>query len=398
MMRIVDTLKVDTKQAEDAELFEHAPPERLWHKFGLAKRDAHDIRRRALLVALIGWLPLVLLTIAAGVGQIGDGIASLLREVGIHARYLLAAPLLILAERECGSRLNAIVQRFSDSGIVQPHQRTLLDNAVASTRARLRSQVAVMLIVALAYSVVFSSIWSHSVSDIPSWHSGAHFHFSLAGWWHVLVSLPLLLTLVLGWLWRVVLWARLLWLIARLDLRLVASHPDRVGGLGFVGHSVRAFSVVALALATVAAGRSAHLVLVGSSLPTPNLLLNAGLMAAIAGLFTTPLFVFIPTLLQVWRRGVAQYGSLAMHVGTAFEDKWLGLDLKSRDAALEKPDFSATTDLYAVVSNVYALRFVPIDLNSIIVFVCAMLLPFVPVVLLAVPLDRIWANVQKLLF
>jgi hypothetical protein len=44
------------------------------------------------------------------------------------------------------------------------------------------------------------------------------------------------------------------------------------------------------------------------------------------------------------------------------------------------------------------MRLVPIDLQSLITIVCAMLLPFVPVVLLAVPMDTIWSNVRALLF
>jgi membrane protein required for beta-lactamase induction len=40
----------------------------------------------------------------------------------------------------------------------------------------------------------------------------------------------------------------------------------------------------------------------------------------------------------------------------------------------------------------------PVNLKSMIALVLAMLLPFVPVVLLVVPLDRIWSGIQKLLF
>jgi hypothetical protein len=65
---------------------------------------------------------------------------------------------------------------------------------------------------------------------------------------------------------------------------------------------------------------------------------------------------------------------------------------------LAKPDFSTMADLSGILSNVYALRFLPIDLNSMIALAIAMLLPFVPVVLLVVPLDHIWSGIQKLLF
>jgi hypothetical protein len=220
--------------------------------------------------------------------------------------------------------------------------------------------------------------------------------YSLAGWWHTLVSLPLMLALILGWLWRLALWARLLWLISRLRLRLVASHPDHCAGLAFLGQSLRAFAIVALALATIAAGRSAYLVLSGGGLPTPYLYFNVGLMLLVIAMLVAPLFVFMPTLMQVRRRGTFEYGALADRAGHSFEEQWLH-GSKVGPSALKEPDFSATTDLYSIVANVHAIRFVPADVKDFAALAGAMLLPFLPVVLLAFPLDVIWSHIKSLL-
>jgi hypothetical protein len=151
-------------------------------------------------------------------------------------------------------------------------------------------------------------------------------------------------------------------------------------------------------LASIAAGRSAHLVLLGSALPTQNLLFNAGYLVSLLVLFLLPLLVFTPTLLRVWKRGSLEYGELAVRVGEAFESKWLERGSSVDRAALEKPDFSATADLYGVASNVYATRFVPVELKNLIALVVALLLPFGPVVLLAIPINTILQSLQKLLF
>src|SRR5262245_51913934 len=381
---------MDVLSGRNDELFEHAPPVGLQSRLGLLKPDPTNIVKRALLVVVIVWVPLVLLTLATAISSGSEGIASLCRETGIHARYLIAAPILVLAERQCASQLNVLVRQFLESGMVPEHKRAEWERAIASTRALLNSNRAEIAVVIVAYLVVAVSVGSHPASEIPIWHKSASSYFSAAGWWHVLISLPLLLVLILGWMWRLVLWTRLLWLISRLDLRLVASHPDHAAGIGFVGHSVRAFSIVAMALTTIAAGRSAHTVLEsGGGIPTAQLIFNAGFLAAIAILFTAPLIVFVPTLMQAWRRGTAEYGALVAEVGRAFEEKWFRHESReARPAALEKPDFSAVADLCGVVSNVYGLRFAPIDSKSLIGLALAMLLPFVPVVLLAVPLDR----------
>jgi len=386
-------------QADDA-LFENGPPIGLQRRLGVVRGDQVDVGRRAIFVVVIGWVPLVILTVMQSAVLHTDGISSLLWETGAHARYLLAAPLLVLAEAGCARRLSAIVRHFVDAGLVTDFDRARYDAAVASTRSLLNSNAAEIVVIALAYLLVALAAFSQPFDQIPAWHKtgGVAPAFSPAGWWHVLVTLPLLLILLLGWTWRLALWARLLWLIARLDLRLMASHPDRAAGLGFVGYSVRAFSIVALALATIIAGRSAHIVLLGGALPTQYVIFNSGLLVAVVALFAAPLFVFTPNLMNAWRRGALEYGALADRVGTAFEDKWLGRDGQVDKAALDKPDFSATTDLYSIVANVYALRLVPIDLKSVIMLGSAMLLPFVPVVFLALPVEQILAGLKKLLF
>jgi hypothetical protein len=131
--------------------------------------------------------------------------------------------------------------------------------------------------------------------------------------------------------------------MSRFDLNLIPTHPDHAAGLAFVGYSVRAFSIVALAAATIVAGRFANLVLYHGG---PGL---ADIIAAT---------VFL----------------------------------------VEVADFSATTDLNSIVGNVYQMRFVPLDLNSLVLLIAAMLLPFVPVLLMTVPAGTILNALKKLLF
>lgn len=385
-------------RAREEALFEHAPPVGLQSRFGLVTRDSPNIRRRALLAALLAWAPLVLLAIVQSAVARLDVITPLLTEVAVHARYLIAVPLLVLAEEVCAPHLNAIIHRFTASGIVGEHERNRLDEAIASTRRLLKSNTAELLVPLLAYLVAFGAIASQSLDQLPAWASPVSGmpRLSLAGWWHMLVSLPLLLVLILGWLWRLTLWARLLWRVSRLDLRLVASHPDHCAGLSFVGHSLRAFAIVALALSTIAAGRSAHLVMDGGGLPTPYIFFNVGLLVVLAAIVAAPVLVFMAPLMRTWRHGSFAYGTLADRAGQAFEHRWL--DRREADkGAFERPDFSATADLYAVVSNVAAIRFIPIDLKDLIALVGAMLLPFVPVVLIAFPLETIWTHIKSLL-
>lgn len=76
-------------------------------------------------------------------------------------------------------------------------------------------------------------------------------------------------------------------------------------------------------------------------------------------------------------------------LGTEFEAKWLRPDSKVDAEALTIQDFSATTDLYGVASNVYAMRLVLFDLRAAIAVAVAALLPFVPIWLSAIPAKTI---------
>jgi hypothetical protein len=59
--------------------------------------------------------------------------------------------------------------------------------------------------------------------------------------------------------------------------------------------------------------------------------------------------------------------------------------------------FSAATDLYQVVSNVYQIKTIPLDLQDLIAVIAAVLLPFLPVLLFEVPLNVILPDLVKLL-
>ena len=65
-----------------------------------------------------------------------------------------------------------------------------------------------------------------------------------AGWWYILISLPILYFFLACWAWLFLLWAWFLFRTSRLDLELTPTHPDRAGGLGFLGWSMVSFGLV----------------------------------------------------------------------------------------------------------------------------------------------------------
>ena len=74
--------------------------------------------------------------------------------------------------------------------------------------------------------------------------------YTPAGWWSHWIGTPLFQFLALRWAWRFGVWGLLLFRISRMPLRLVAYHPDRSGGLGFLSIYPMVFSGLIFALSS----------------------------------------------------------------------------------------------------------------------------------------------------
>ena len=382
-----------------ADPFGAGPYSRVQATLGLIKSDGLRVGRRALLVGLIAWLPLLLLSAVEGLALRPDPRESMLLDMAAHARYLISLPLLVLAEAVCLPWLASIARQFGDMGLIPQASRPRYDHLLESTRRLLASRWTDLSILLLAYAATLGlapRLYPESISTWVAPLSGAGQQLSLAGWWRALVSQPLYLMFLLGWLLRVALWARFLRGMSRLDLQLIPAHPDLAGGLGFVGTSIRAFLLLALALSVPVAGTVAQGILFGDRSLNDFAYVIAGIVIVEMVLFAGPLFLLGPALLRARTRGIFQYGALAEAMGQQFEDRWL----RSRGAVsaetLAAPDFSATTDLYSIAANAHGMGLIPLRIVQIVPLVIAVLLPFVPVVLVALPIEEILSYAAKL--
>lgn len=383
-----------TAPTDDDVLFYGGPPLKIQSWLGLVRAGDPNVPRRAALVFVFTWLPLLALTASSSVEQL----KSFLFDAGAHGRYLLVAPLLILAESICIPRLGGIIGRFVEAGIVTGDDRLRIRAAIVSTRRLLDSVWVEVITFVLAYALIATTVLSIHQIGIPAWHhvnGSPEGRPSAAGWWGLLVSLPILLVLLLGWLWRIFLWATLLWRISRMDLRLVASHPDRAAGLGFVSHSVLAFVPLSLAVGILFAGPVANKVWNAGAALSDYRVAALGAAALSACLFAGPLVVFLPRLTAARRIGQIEYGGLARRVGVEFEQTWLHRRIDA--SALDTPNFSATTDLYQVAANVREMRIVPVDIRTVAVLVGAALSPFFVVALGSMPFDVILKHLASAL-
>lgn len=346
---------------------------------------------RAAVLLLVAWLPLLLLdSIGRFLFDVQEN-GAFLGDVSAQVRYLIALPLLVGAEQWSVPRLSRIARQFARGELVGPSDRFELRVLFDAARRQLDHRGTEMVLTVLAYVIAIGARGigvSHRAGDwIKPTVGASALGLSLAGWWCVLVSQPLFLGVWMAWLWRAAVWARFLWGVSRLELRLVAAHPDRCAGLRFVASSLRAFAPFAFALGAVVAGTMAgRIPASGGELQETSRMVAIGATALLpVCLFAGPLLVFMGALRRARLRGMLEYGALASSVGQRFEDRWLGTEHGRHADPLGAPDFSATTDLYSIVSNVRAMSVVPFGPRDLLPLVIAALLPFLPLLLLVVP-------------
>ena len=378
--------------------FDSDPFPHFQKSLGLLRPVGFNTAARATVSILIGWFPLIVLVIAQ---DLRDQISfvSFLTDFGVHARSLIAAPLLIVSETLCRRRLEEIVIHFVNSGIVAKKDRARFKSVSISTRSLMNSTLAEVVAIAFAYAIAFGAVRYAGQFSLLPWYlvQGEGLKISWAGWWYALVSLPLLLILFFGWLWRVILWSRFLIKVSRFKLSLIAAHPDKASGLKFLNSSLFAFMPVAFTIGVVVAGSAASKVAYQGATIEGIQKTVGGLVVFVIVLFVGPLCVFVYKLQRQKIAGIFSYGALAENVGRQFEQKWLVNYDKHADEALGASDFSATTDLYQVVANVHDMKVLPFDLFGIVSLAVATLIPFIPVVIMMMPLKEILRAVAGLL-
>jgi hypothetical protein len=379
--------------------FGTGPFQALLHAVRLRSGAEDAIGRRAVLALIVAWVPLAILAQLQGLA-IGTGRASFLQDFAAYARFLVAIPLLVAAEAPARRWLTRVLLHFPEARLIPPAREAEFTALLGSTRHLLGSRLALLAIVVLAYTATLTSTAAWVSYGAANWIAvdGDHGRaISYAGWWRLLVSQPLFLSLLLTWLWRLFLWLRCLRAVARMDLRIVASHPDKAGGLGFVGQSLRAFPLFAVAFGSAIAGTLANMLTYDNRSAAALAPFVVATIVVILLLCAGPLLVFMRPLRQAQDDAELTYGALATSLGLRFEERWLDKAPDVGPDALAVPDFSATTDLYSVAGQVVEMRFIPLEIKDFVPLLIGTVLPFLPILLQQVSFTELVEVVRHVL-
>jgi hypothetical protein len=212
------------------------------------------------------------------------------------------------------------------------------------------------------------------------------------------VSLPIFQFLLLRWYFRLLIWMRFLWQVSRIDLSLVPTHPDHLGGLGFLSSTVYAFSVLLVAHGALLAAQIAdRIFFLGAAFADFKLeiaVLLAFLMCAVFG----PLLVFSPQLARAKHRGLNEYGTLAERYVRDFDGKWMRGRAPEGEPLLGSADIQSLADMGTSFAVVRTMRLAPITRDAVLQLAACVLVPLAPLLLTVMPVEALTKKLLELVF
>jgi hypothetical protein len=368
------------------------PLYRLYLRSHLCRDETLDfVGRRAVAITAIAWVPLLILSLVEGHGLRGTALPFLF-DADVHARLLVALPLLVATEVWTHTRIRSAVGAFIDRGLAQGEAEARFREAVKEAWRLRSSRSAEILLVLFVYSVGIGVMWRElNAAHVDTWYrqsQGEQPHVTLAGAWYLLVSLPLFQFLIFRWYFRLGIWARFLWRISRVGLTLIPTHPDRAAGLGFLDTAAYAMVPLLFAHGALFSGVVALAILVDGRTLEDYLLPLVFAVALVLTVALGPMAVFTPVLVRARRVGLRDYGALAQEYVRAFDGKWLRHQTVTEAPLLGSSDIQSLADLANSYEVIVGMRFVPITRITAVRLVIATAAPLAPLALTIVSAQK----------
>jgi hypothetical protein len=344
--------------------------------------------RRVILAVAITWLPLLLATWLFN----PQGFTALLRDYRIYARLLIAVPVLLIGQMLMETRFRMIVSQVRDAGLLDADGLVELGGVIDHMRRLRDSILPELIVIVLAYAHT-AFIWHSRVANASAWAvypaTGGAVHITPAGWYFGLVSQMVYQVLIGVGLWKWLLWALFLFRLSRMKLKLVATHPDGHGGLGFLGLSPLGFVPIAFAAATVIGSTWRYQILHAGAHLRDFRLSAIVLLVIVILIALGPLAFFIRDLSVLRRQGILQYGILAQIHSTDFHQKWILHRAGHEEEFLTAPESSSLADFGTSYENIEKMMPFPLDKGALLGLALAVALPMLPALLAEMPLREV---------
>ena len=374
----------------------------LLRKAHLTGNSLELLKQRIIIIALLAWLPLFVLSVIKGQAWGEGSNLPFIEDLEVHIRFLVAVPLMIIAEMLVHQRIRLVVNEFEERNLIPPGALTSFRNAISKAYRLRNSVLAEAFILILIYVIGYNVIWEKSMAvETTAWFSEPSVgkgHLSLAGIWFRYVSLPLFQFLFLRWYYRIFIWSRFLFQVSRIKLNLVPSHPDTMGGLGFLTNVVFAFMPLGLAHGAVMAGMiSNHIFHEGASLLDFKVLIII-IVVWMLLVVMLPLLFFSSQLSDAQRTGCLDYGKFASRYVQAFDARMIKGKITVEESLSHNQEVQGLADLANSYHVVQKMQILPITRSDIIMLAVITVAPLLPLMLTMMPLSELIKMLSGVLF
>lgn len=348
--------------------------------------------RVAILLAVLTWLPLLILAAVEGLAWGSSIQVPLVRDFLPYGQLLITVPVLVLGERTVARLFIRAVAELKASEVLDQKDTPILDEVLEKTVRRWSGWSVNSVLLVLTFAAAVVSYWG-----AKEWLTGGWQFFgdgmTLAGWWYLLVSLPVMRFLALRWLWQLLLWAWVLWRVSRLELHPRPVHPDRAGGLAFLGATQAAFSILVFAFGAQLSCLIADAIqFQGAELVAFRGHIIMFVVIAV-GTLLLPLMVFAPKFLRA-REEYLVFLSDSAHRGAGDLRRKLHA---TQNGELPSGAISGLSDFGVLYENARFMRPLPMEIQHVLALVLAAVAPFLPLVFLIMPAREVLRTLAKLL-
>ncbi len=392
-------METNPNNAGDFSLSEGGP----FHR-ALLKMRLHNKQGKLALVGFcFTWVPLALITAIEGTLYSGTPL-PFLKDVAMQARMLVALPMLILIKVAIDSKV-IVVSNYISGSLISKDERQIIFTTVLQRAKKLTSSVIaeiilLLIVIAVTISLVKTGMYSALEGGTRSWMTSTKEGspvLSVAGYWAVLVSIPMFQFLLLRWIWRYIVWISLLFRLSKARLNLWPTHADRAGGLGLIMMAQKSFNLVFVVGSVVLSGQ-----FIAQIIEHPDFFktIRGEAIAYIVisiSFILMPLLFFTGKLYKTKNDGLLQLGILGAALSGKFDRKWVN-DLPAEKRIEEKEvDPSILFDYAGLYDMLQKFRTVPVTLRDIAGMAIALFVPFIPILFIHFSVGELMQKIAGLL-
>ena len=369
-----------------------------FRRMRLSGDEPRFIRRRVLSVVAILWFPPLILTIIAGTAYSDAIRISFFNSLLGHVRFLVVLPILIGVEPYIHRQLNIAIRLFSERNLIPAEEMADFHRAIDKTHDIRNSYILELGLLVVVYTAGLWFWGSRQPEGSQTWYANPNtlgLNLTLAGYWLVFVSLPMFQFFLVRWYARFFILFWMLLQISKLKLNLIPTHPDRSGGLGFLGRVTYAFSPLLFAQGALLSAMIATEVMQNGKDIGSFLVESIGYIAFFVIGVLVPLCVFVPEVARAKRKGLRIYGTLAARYVEEFDKKWIRSNDGQREELLGTADIQSLADLGNSYNIVSEMNLAPFNYRDIFRLTAITAAPLIPLLLLVFSAEELFKKILE---